>query len=113
LLLHEKVALSPRLTTGGLLLGVVADATYDEGETILPPGSVLALYSDGVTEAADRQGRPFRDERLVATLGRLHSLSAGRILTGVVADVEEFAGRRPLADDLSVVVVRRRPTGEE
>jgi serine phosphatase RsbU (regulator of sigma subunit) len=109
LLLTDGTARPTRLTAGGPLLGVVADAPYDEGEAVLPPGSLLTLYSDGVTEAANPQGRQFHDEGLVTALGRLRFLAASQVLAGVVAEVECFAGRQALADDLTLVVLRRQP----
>jgi sigma-B regulation protein RsbU (phosphoserine phosphatase) len=108
MLLANGPATPNRLVEGGPLLGVVPGARYEEGQIILPPDSLLTLYSDGVTEAANPQGRPFRDEGLAAVLGRLRSQTASQVLAGVVAEVENYAGRRGLADDLSLVVIRRQ-----
>jgi sigma-B regulation protein RsbU (phosphoserine phosphatase) len=113
LLLPNGPARPNRLAEGGPLLGVIPGARYEEGQIILPPDSLLTLYSDGITEAANPQGRSFRDEGLTAVLGRLRSHTASQVLAGVVAEVENYAGRRGLADDLSLVVVRRQLVGSD
>ncbi|MFE5144281.1 SpoIIE family protein phosphatase [Streptomyces fagopyri] len=39
--------------TGGLLLGALADADYEEAQTQLQPGDTLLMYTDGLVERRD------------------------------------------------------------
>src|SRR5690349_17538392 len=57
-----------RLETGGLMLGPFKDATFEEERSILEPGDVLVVYSDGVTDAEAPDGEQFGDERLLECL---------------------------------------------
>src|SRR5262249_59746073 len=49
-------------------LGIADDAQYGFYDIILEPGDVLFMYTDGVTEATDRAGAFFTDERLRAAV---------------------------------------------
>jgi sigma-B regulation protein RsbU (phosphoserine phosphatase) len=57
-----------RCTEGGTILGVCPGADFDVGQAELEPGSLLALFSDGITEASDRDGKSFHEGRIVETL---------------------------------------------
>ncbi len=56
-----------RLRAGGMALGMFENATYTTGATMLEPGDVLVMYSDGITEAEDTFDQPF-DEAGVQTV---------------------------------------------
>ncbi|MBP7034970.1 MAG: SpoIIE family protein phosphatase, partial [Methanospirillum sp.] len=48
----------------GPVIGLLDDPDYSEGSVTLSPGDVLVIYSDGVTEAMDPDGKLFTEERL-------------------------------------------------
>jgi serine phosphatase RsbU (regulator of sigma subunit) len=91
---------------GGIALGILADATYEEGVVPLQPGDVLLMYTDGVTEAIDGTGQLFSDARL------LESLDAGRgrpvveIVENLMNAVNAFAAGQPQEDDITVLALR-------
>jgi phosphoserine phosphatase RsbU/P len=94
------------LSEGGLPLGVMEEATYEERPVPLGVGDVLVLYTDGVTEASDESEEQFGVERLEA-LVRLHAKGpAATLLEAIRHDVEAFTGERHLNDDLTVIVAR-------
>jgi sigma-B regulation protein RsbU (phosphoserine phosphatase) len=96
-----------RLAAGGPLLGVVPAAHYGQGQIDLGPGSALALYSDGVTEALGPGGERFQERRLLDVLRATHA-SAAAALTRVVAAVERFAGAGGPQDDVTLLILRRQ-----
>jgi sigma-B regulation protein RsbU (phosphoserine phosphatase) len=89
-----------RLTSGGVALGMFELSAYTAGDTWLAPGDVLVLYSDGITEAENKQGVFFVINRHwwedAATLGK-----------AIVTSVEGHATDTRLADDLTVLAIRR------
>lgn len=92
------------ILSGGVLLGVSADATYPDTLVELDAGDVVVVHSDGLTEA--RRGQElFGTERLREVLDRTHGRRSADILEELLAAVREFADR-PL-DDLTVVVIRQ------
>ena len=95
------------LSEGGLLLGVAAEATYAAATVQLGPDDVLLVYSDGILESLNEQGDEFGYARLREQLARARSQSADAILFSVLGAVQDFAGTRPLMDDMTLAVIRR------
>lgn len=96
------------LTDGGLILGVMKGMAYDEGETTLAPGDVLAMFSDGVTEAMGDAQEEYGEDRLIDVLRATRNTPAATVVERVQADVDAFTG--PVAqryDDFTLVVLRR------
>ena len=52
------------LRTGGIALGMFEHADYESGRTLLGPGDIVVMYSDGVTEAENIEGQPFDEAGL-------------------------------------------------
>jgi serine phosphatase RsbU (regulator of sigma subunit) len=95
------------LSEGGLLLGVVPGASYPKGRVELRAGDVLLAYSDGILESRNNADQEFGHERLEAQLRRTPTDSAETVLFSVLGAVQDFAAASPLADDMSLVAVRR------
>jgi sigma-B regulation protein RsbU (phosphoserine phosphatase) len=96
-----------RLTAGGPALGMFELSTYAAGETTLGMGDVLVFYSDGITEAEDAAGAPFDEKGLEATIGQHWWKDAAGLGKAIVGAVEHHAIDTRLADDLTVLAVRR------
>jgi sigma-B regulation protein RsbU (phosphoserine phosphatase) len=95
----------------GPLLGIEADTTFPEHEApFREPGQVVALCTDGITEAWNDRGEQFGRERLKQSLLRHASQPAASILEGVMHDVRDFRGPAPQKDDLTLVVLKRAPS---
>jgi serine phosphatase RsbU (regulator of sigma subunit) len=95
------------LSEGGLLLGVLADAVYAHGSLQLGDGDTLLVYSDGIIESLNKAGEEFGYARLEKRLREAPADSADSILFSLLGAVQDFAGTRPLVDDMTVAVVRR------
>lgn len=96
-----------KLSEGGLLLGVVPDASYASGSFELRDGDVLMFYSDGIIESRNREEDEFGYLRLETQLRRSRADSADALLFSVLGAVQDFAATRSLVDDMSLVIVRR------
>jgi sigma-B regulation protein RsbU (phosphoserine phosphatase) len=97
------------LRHGGLILGPNPDAQYERGYTLISPGSVLLLYTDGIIEAADDEtGEMFGLERLREILTSSEWGSARDLVEKVFAEVVAFSRTDPPHDDQTVVAVIRR-----
>jgi serine phosphatase RsbU (regulator of sigma subunit) len=72
----------------------------------LPPGSVLAIFSDGIPEAMGPDGF-YGDERLVETLRRHIRQPLETLAQATLADVEKFRGATPSSDDVTILLLRR------
>ncbi|MEO0361289.1 MAG: SpoIIE family protein phosphatase, partial [Pseudomonadota bacterium] len=91
----------------GAALGVFEDAAFEDAEARLAPGETLLLFTDGVTEAMDRSGEEYGEDRLVALLARVGDAGPEGLIEAVAADVDAFAAGAPQADDLPLLALRR------
>jgi len=98
-----------QLTTQGIILGAFESIELEERRVDIAPGDVIVFYTDGVTEAIDPDEREFGLERLRRVITSHADASASQILEAVVNAVDAFAGDAPPFDDLTMVVVKRRP----
>lgn len=92
------------------MLGIDADITFGEHQASFnEPGRILALCTDGITEAWSEGGEQFGRKRLKQSLLSYAGQSAASILDGVLKDVVDFRGLAPQKDDLTLVVMKRAP----
>jgi sigma-B regulation protein RsbU (phosphoserine phosphatase) len=92
---------------GGLALGMFDHATYETSEITVGPGDVFVLYTDGITEAENREGRAFEDAGLEAVIARTSAGNPNEIGAAILAAVEAYADDMRLADDLTALVLKR------
>jgi phosphoserine phosphatase RsbU/P len=90
---------------GGPPLGLFEDLEYDQTSLTLRPGDVLALYTDGITEAMNSRNVQFGVSRLDQVLGRCNQ-TADEIVRAVVESIEEFTGGLPPEDDRTLLVAK-------
>lgn len=95
------------LPPAALPIGILADTTFPEQSLELEHGDFLLLYSDGLTEARNREGVFFGEERLRALLARIRSMPIEVAGSQIVDAVEQFVGDARMSDDLSMVLLRR------
>jgi serine phosphatase RsbU (regulator of sigma subunit) len=98
------------LAEGGPVLGVVAAASFDCGTVQLRAQDVLLVCSDGILESFDEAEQEFGAQRLEAEFRRAQGGSAESTLFSVLGAVQDFAAPRPLADDMTLVVVKNTTT---
>jgi serine phosphatase RsbU (regulator of sigma subunit) len=106
LLRHGKV--SELYTGGSFPVGLIEMATYTADRIQLEPDDTLLLYSDGVTEAHDKDQNLFGDERLMEALAPHQGDSLGDLQAGILHAVEQFAAGASQSDDITILVVRYR-----
>ncbi len=97
------------LSTGNLAVGFFENADYKKKILSLHPGSILAIYSDGITEALNEQGEEFGMERLLQKLAETAGFSPNQIIRSVYSGIREFTGTAPQHDDMTLMIIRREP----
>ena len=93
---------------GGMVLGIMPEASFVEQHLDLEMNDALVVYSDGVSEAQNEEGDFFGDERLFALAMAGDRSSSRAIGVRILAAVEGFIGHAPQSDDISLMVLRRR-----
>lgn len=97
-----------RLTAGGPVLGIFSDAAFDEERVQLSQGDAVIMFTDGVTEACNRQDEELGEGRLIACVKHLHGHAPAEIAKSMLATVREFCQERQQSDDITVAVTRFR-----
>jgi len=89
------------------LLGLFKEWDCSMREQELFPGDVLALYTDGVTEASNDRGEEFGERLLIEALRQHREMSCEALLAAIVDRVRRF-GSQEQHDDITVIVAKFR-----
>jgi sigma-B regulation protein RsbU (phosphoserine phosphatase) len=109
-LLLRRGEVSDLYTEGSFPVGLLEQATFKAARIQLEQEDTVLLYSDGVTEAENKDQDQFGAERLKETFGSQEDLSLGAIQAGILSAVDRFAEGANQSDDITILVVRyRRP----
>lgn len=92
----------------GMALGVMDNMRWEQKIVKFAPGDMLLLYTDGITEAQDQQGRFFGSSRLLQMARALHGRSAKAILDSLMTEIQRFVGDSPPQDDIAIMVVVKK-----
>jgi sigma-B regulation protein RsbU (phosphoserine phosphatase) len=90
----------------GLPLGVMEEAEYLTNRTVIEPGEVLVMATDGVWEARNGEGEMFGKQRMLAIIGENAHKSAQDIRRAIMDAVEVYQ-ENGQSDDIAVVAVKR------
>ena len=93
-------------TPKGFVLAGMEDTAYREGEVLLSPGDELFLYTDGVTEAVNREKKLFSDPRLLETANGLLDMPLWSFTASMKREIERFADGAEQADDITMLLLK-------
>jgi len=92
--------------THGTPLGLFVDRQYGFNSVRIHTKDCLVLYTDGVTEAMDKDGNLFGDERLENVLsGPCHRFAVKEVTRCILDDVAEFTKGAEQSDDITILVL--------
>ena len=97
-----------RCEEGGMPIGLFEGVTYDTGALTLAPGDLLALFTDGVTEAPAPDGDEFGAERLADLLRAYLDRPLDAALQAVLDALLDWSGPVAPHDDVTLVLARVR-----
>jgi serine phosphatase RsbU (regulator of sigma subunit) len=93
-------------STGGIALGVMEDFLYKSKTTALQRGDLIVLYSDGVTEAMNRDQELYSDQRFIELMHTLKDRSVDEVIRGIIESVDAFCEGEPRSDDITLMAIR-------
>ncbi|HWO24996.1 MAG TPA: SpoIIE family protein phosphatase [Kofleriaceae bacterium] len=112
---HEEILIAraaggtcEHIETPGTWLGGMRDVSKvtRDSKLELGIGDVMVLYTDGITEAKNQQGKMFGDERFAKVIEDNRDEPVGVVLDRVIEAVQAWQAVQD--DDISLVVIRRR-----
>jgi phosphoserine phosphatase RsbU/P len=95
------------IESNGLPLGTFFNAEYHSRETLLGEGDFLFLYTDGLTEARNRQDEEYSEAQLSALVSREWQRTPEALIDSCINDLQRFRDGALRIDDLTVMVLRK------
>jgi len=93
----------------GVALGIMDCQEYSSSVMTMMPGDVMVLYTDGVTEAMDKNNKEYTEARLLSFLEKhVDEEDSEKMVKELLADVKEFAGPAEQSDDITILVLSYR-----
>jgi sigma-B regulation protein RsbU (phosphoserine phosphatase) len=94
-----------RLGATATVLGLFSNWNCEVRKVSLGPGDVLVIYTDGITEAPNKDGEEFDESRLLEIVRAHKKAEVKEMLSAILAEVQQFSGAGQ-ADDLTLVIAR-------
>ncbi len=95
-----------RLDSTCTVLGLFKEWHCSIEERQLLPGDILALYTDGVTEAFNHEGEEFGEQRLIEALRRNRERPSQALLAAIMDELQQFCSCDEQHDDITLVVAK-------
>lgn len=90
---------------GGLPVGLLPDASYEDFDVALNAGDRLFLMSDGITECPGEYGDMLDEDGVVKMLNRNASVRGSQFLEAVMWDLNKYSGGQDFPDDISAILL--------
>ncbi len=97
----------------GFVLAGMEDMRYKSNSIMLEPGDRIFQYTDGVTEATNKDNQLFGMDRLEKTLCNNADKSIHELLPAVKADIDEFVAEAPQFDDITMICLEYKSRMKE
>jgi phosphoserine phosphatase RsbU/P len=95
------------LDKGGIILSWIHNYEYDEEEILFEKGSILIIFSDGVTEAMNEAEEFYGDDRLLSLIEKESALDSKQLATKILSDIKTFTKEVPQYDDITLMIIKR------
>ena len=89
-------------------VGVMPDWNFTEQETDMAPGSMIYLYTDGLTEAENARHEQFGGQR-IADIAASYKESPQELIKKMSGAVRQFVGETEQSDDLTMFAIKYKP----
>jgi sigma-B regulation protein RsbU (phosphoserine phosphatase) len=95
------------LNVSGMILGPYADRDYVAGNVVIEPGSLLAMFTDGLLEHSDSRGKEFGTHEVTQWMVDSSDKSVNSAIKDLFARLAFFGHEQPFRDDVTAILVRR------
>jgi serine phosphatase RsbU (regulator of sigma subunit) len=94
------------LATMGFLLGMIEGMDYEERSTQLSSGDTVALFTDGVFEAANSAGESFGRDGIIRSIVRRLGAGPLDLSNGLISDLLDWTSGTEANDDVTVLMAQ-------
>lgn len=95
---------------GGLPVGLVEGAEYQQFQITLAPGDRLMIHSDGIVECADPAGNLLGETGLSSMMSTLRQTRGMAFLESLIWKMADYTGDADFTDDVSAVLLEFKPS---
>ncbi|MEJ2054497.1 MAG: SpoIIE family protein phosphatase [Calditrichaceae bacterium] len=96
-----------QLEKGGIILGMMKDVVFETGYDTLKAGECITMYTDGVTEAMDKNSTEFGEGGIIEYFKRHFSeKSSEELNAGLYSALKEFSGDPTKSDDVTILTIK-------
>lgn len=96
----------PLSDIGGMLIGAMKDVEYHSNVIMLKPGESIFFFTDGVTEAFNKENEEFQESRLVEILINQNNLSVKDLVHHVFQNVQSYTNGVEQSDDITCLALK-------
>jgi PAS domain S-box-containing protein len=90
----------------GIVMGIIDDAEYKERRIQFSSGDMAIFYTDGITEAMNRQGELYGVKRLIDVIRGNCQAGTKEIVKKILADISEFSQSTEQHDDITLIIIK-------
>jgi phosphoserine phosphatase RsbU/P len=94
---------------GGPVVGLMPDCAYEQAEVPLRPGDLLMIFTDGISEAMNRDLEEWGEQRLIEAVRTSTGLGSQETIARIMQAADAFTAGAPQHDDMTLVVLRMKP----
>lgn len=102
----SKQDITPLLCENGPRLGQSPNSTYKSTVRQLEKGDAIIMFTDGIIEAVNAEGKQWGERKLFKTIIENNKLSSQQILTHIMCQVEDFTENSAQDDDYTALCIR-------
>jgi phosphoserine phosphatase RsbU/P len=96
-----------RPDVGGLIVGITPSIKYDEAIIKLKKNDMLVIFSDGITEAMNKDEEEFEEDRLFALIKSNKDKKAEELIELIFKEVYNFTKGQPQSDDMTMIILKK------
>ena len=97
---------SIELATMGFLLGMMEGMDYEEKSLVLDSGDTIVLFTDGVFESPDTEGRLFGREGILRSVSSRLGSGAAELSDGLLSDLLSWSEGTEASDDVTILITQ-------
>lgn len=92
----------------GFVLGGMEDYAYSINRGTVPKGSIIFLYTDGITDAVNEKMELYSETRMFSFIKNYPVHHVKSLCEDLLADVDKHAGKEPQFDDITMLAIEYR-----
>ncbi|WP_169728983.1 SpoIIE family protein phosphatase [Desulfatirhabdium butyrativorans] len=94
------------LSGEGSPLGLWEDVRFPQSAVSIKPGQIVVLFSDGIVETRNPEGKYFGKDRLKEVVRKFADISAKMLVLSILDAVTEFRAEGEQEDDMTVMAIK-------